>query len=299
MKTYLQTRTRINSLIDLHLPITTLSDRLTNLPNQFSTPQQRPWDPINWQQVDRQQILNVKPDLFLKVLANAAEIEDPIRSYALESWHYLVPLHPAMAQFIGGELEGDRLIRPGVWEREERQHGPLFRKLYQQLSGEKLQPKPNSVAGHTPGETPWADLRRHLLSRITAEWSATATYLWLLAHSTGELHNIIAQPFQDEINHLAKFWGFTRWLYQDSFYTTFKTTCQTLLTFTQHHRQERTDGSLFFQPHKILQNAHHGIELSFTFLRIMTRLRRWDQELSPSFLRHLLGVSPLTLEAIG
>ena len=43
-----------------------------------------------------------------------------------------------------------------------------------------------------------------------AEVSAVAGYSWLMAHSTGALQHAVAQPFQDELGHLSKFWGFYR-----------------------------------------------------------------------------------------
>jgi hypothetical protein len=57
-----------------------LSDRLSDLPQQFSTPQPRLWEPIDWLGINRDQIIGVKPEIFLQILASAAEIEDPIRS---------------------------------------------------------------------------------------------------------------------------------------------------------------------------------------------------------------------------
>jgi hypothetical protein len=35
------------------------------------------------------------------------------------------------------------------------------------------------------------------------------------------------------------------------------------------------------------------LELTFTFTRVMVRLRRWNRELSRSYLRHLFGTAPM------
>jgi hypothetical protein len=79
---YFQTRRRVNCLINRYLSLEILSDRLKDLPSQFETPHQRPWERINWQEVHLSQIFDVEPGLFLSVVASAAEIETPIREYA-------------------------------------------------------------------------------------------------------------------------------------------------------------------------------------------------------------------------
>src|SRR6476469_3667096 len=99
---YLQSRTRITSLIDHYMSLEVLSDRLSDLPQQFSTPHPRAWVPIDWQGINRDQIIGVKPEIFLQILASAAEIEAPIRSYGRESWCYLHHIYPQMARFMGG-----------------------------------------------------------------------------------------------------------------------------------------------------------------------------------------------------
>ncbi len=152
---YLDTRTRINSLIDRYLSIETLSDRLSDLPSQFTEPHQRHWESIDWKAINQSQISGIDPQLFLRVIAGATEIEAPIREYSRESWDYLQAVHPQMAYFMGGEYAPDgSTVAVGMWEKEERQHAPAFSKIYYQLTGEKLQPKPNSVEGCSPSKDP-------------------------------------------------------------------------------------------------------------------------------------------------
>lgn len=291
---YLQTRARLNHLIDRYISVDILSDRLSDLPSQFVTPHQRHWEPICWQAIHISQIVGVEPELFLSVIAGATEIEMPIRAYSQESWAYMQALHPQMARFMGGLLKDDgSVLEIGIWEKEERQHGPAFSKIYQQLTGQKLQAKPNSVKGYQGTGDAWADLHKHTLSRITTEWSATAIYLWLMAHSTGELQRAIAQPLQDEINHLAKFWGFSRWAFADRFATQLKGTTRNLVSLVQHHQGERTQGQSIVQESLQVEHLAHAIELTFTFTRVMVRLRQWNQELSRSYLKHLFGSTPL------
>lgn len=290
---YIHTRARIKRLINQYLAIDLLSDHLSDLPSQFTQPHQRHWEPICWQQIDRSQIIGIDPALFLQVLAGATEIEAPIRAYAKESHDYLYRVHPQMAKFMGGEYaEDETTLTVGIWEKEERQHAPAFSKIYQQLTGKKLTPKPNSVVGFQPTDDAWADLHSHMISRITTEWGAASVYLWLMAHSTGELQQAIAQPFQDEINHLAKFWGFSRWAFADSYFKQLRGSVRNLILLLKHHKGERTNSNDLLSRTKRLQSAVLAVELTFTMVRMMVRLRHWNQELSYSYLKHLFGKSP-------
>jgi hypothetical protein len=117
--TYLSTRARINRLVERFLSIDVLSDRLSDLPSQFSSPHQRPWEPIAWKRVNAAQIIGVDPHLFVQIISSSAEIEAPIRGYAQESWDYLHSFHPQMALFVGGKLSeetGHHSV--GIWEKE-------------------------------------------------------------------------------------------------------------------------------------------------------------------------------------
>ncbi len=290
---YFQMRARINHLIDRYLSVEILSDRLIDLPTQFTHPQQRHWEPINWSAIHPDQIIGINPDLFLMVLAGSTEIEAPIRAYAQESWDYLETIHPQMAFFMGGEHNLDGSVKTrGIWEKEERQHAPAFSKIYQQLTGDRLNSKPNSVKGYEHRDDSWKALYHHVISRISTEWGAISVYLWLMAHSTGELQHAIAQPLQDEVNHLAKFWGFSRWAFAESYFTQLQGSTQNLMGLLKHHQGERTHGKDLLNQSNTLNEVAHVVELAFTFTRVMVRLRAWNQELSGSFLKLLLGTAP-------
>jgi len=291
--TYLQTRARINYLIDRYLSVAILSDRLTDLPTQFINPHQRHWEPIQWQAINCSEIIGIDPQIFTLIVAGATEIEAPIRQYSQESWNYFQTVHPQMAYFMGGVQKPDGSVKVvGIWEKEERQHAPALSKIYQQLTGEKLQLKPNSVTGYQPTDDPWQAIYHHLLSRISTEWAATSVYLWLMAHSTGALQQAIAQPLQDEINHLAKFWGFCRWAFAETYVRQFKGSTRYLISIAKHHEHERSQANDLLRKTHRLEELPHAIELAFTFTRIMVRLRVWNQELSDSFLKHLFGPKP-------
>ncbi len=291
--TYLCIRGRLNQLIATYLTPDILSACLTDLPVQFTQPHQRPWGKVNWKEIHHSQIKGIAPELFVQILAGAAEIESPIRSYSRESWDYMQSLHEPMAHFLGGMYGEDQSIQVvGIWEKEERQHCPALCKMYLQLTGQKLTVKPNTVQGYVPGETPWLDASHHLFARISTEWSAIAVYLWLMAHSTGALQNAIAQLLQDEVNHLAKFWGFSRWAFSGSFATRFQKSAGHILALAHHHKGDRSHGNEILSLPTLIQKAPFAVELGFAFLRVMVWVRSWDKELSRSFLQHLFGPAP-------
>ena len=286
---YKQTRARINYLIDRYLSLDILSDRLIDLPTQFHNPHQRPWQPIDWKAINPSQIIGVEPELFLSLIASAVEIEIPIRSYSRESWEYLYKAHPQLARFVGGVWdETGKVVEVGIWEKEERQHAPAFSKIYQQLTGEKLEIVANTVIGYQPQGNYKAEVYHHAVARIATEWSAISVYLWLMAHSTGALQMAIAQPLQDEVNHLAKFWGIARWGFGDSAVTRTAKAAAFLLQMLFHHKGERTASSDVLQ----VSSLTYTVELSFLFFRVMQQMWRWNFHLQEDALEGLFGTLP-------
>ncbi|MDJ0557422.1 MAG: hypothetical protein QNJ68_23835 [Microcoleaceae cyanobacterium MO_207.B10] len=283
---YLQTRARINYLLERYLSLAILTERLLDLPQQFKNPQQRHWQKINWQAINSSQIIGIPPKLFLQVIISAVEIEAPIRSYSQESWNYLQKAHPQLARFMGGVTdENGRIIEVGIWEKEERQHAPAFRKIYQQLTGEKLEPKPNTVHGYQPTGNLRTEIYNHGVSRISSEWSAVSIYLWLMSHSTGALQMAIAQPLQDEVNHLAKFWGITRWGFGDSVLQRVIGSISCLIKLLNHHQEERTAGQNIMD----FSYLKYGLEIGYTFTKVMAQMCRWNYHLKPDALNQVFG----------
>lgn len=78
---YRQIQARINYLVDRYITDKPLSERLQDLPLQFENPQPRPWKPIDWQTIHRDQIIGVEPVVFLSILAGTIDTEAPIRGY--------------------------------------------------------------------------------------------------------------------------------------------------------------------------------------------------------------------------
>ena len=285
-----QIKARIQYLIDHYLALDTLSDRLIDLPQQFVAPQPRAWQRIDWRTIHANQIVGVEPALFLGLIASSVEIETPIRAYAQISWSHFPDIHPPMAQFLGGDYdEQHQLTTPGVWEKEERQHAPAFKKIYQQLTGRLLRPHPNTITDLPTLKNSSKTLYRHAIRRITTEWSAVSVYLWLMAHSTGPLQHAIAQPLQDEVNHLAKFWGATRWGFADSNRDRLVHAIIAFSSLFGHHHSDRTAS------HSILKLSYlgYGAEVFYSFIRVFKQLCRWNKHLAMDALIQLLGPRPM------
>ncbi|MDZ8054131.1 MAG: ferritin-like domain-containing protein [Aulosira sp. ZfuVER01] len=290
---YLQTQRRIRSLIDKYLGVEKLRDRLQDLPIQFTNPQPRPWEPIDWQAINCNQIIGIDLEVFLSILIGAMDTEAPIRGYTQTSRKYLAKLHPQMARFVGGSVgEYGELLEPGLWEKEERQHTPALIKVYTQLTGEKITPKLRIVRGYLPTNDPYEDLYRHGLHRVATEYGATCLYLWLMAYTTGPLQDVLEELAQDEINHMTKFWGFGVWAFPDTGLmrigrTLIKTRSQNYQRNNLMRTLRRMMGTLNWDAWSWSNKA----TLLFTFAYVMHRLWSWNNSLTPEYLQGLFGTT--------
>jgi hypothetical protein len=295
-----QLHDQLNDIITAHLSIDHLNARIEDLPHQFQHPQTRPWQPIHWAEIHPDQIIGIKPAVFLSILSGAINTEAPIRDYTQTSRQYLAPFYPQMARFVGGTVDANgHLLEPGLWEKEERQHTPALAKLYAQLGGSLDDQPPLTITPHTarpyrPSDDLRQDLYRHGLHRIATEYGATCLYLWLMVHTTGALQAVLEELLIDEINHMTKFWGFGLWAYPDS---SFFKISQTLVTaLRQKWANPQIQGSLLHTLHRMTKELHWS-DWSFTnqtilmyiFGRVMQRLLQWHQRLTPDYLRALLG----------
>jgi hypothetical protein len=62
-----------------------------------------------------------------------------------------------------------------------------------------------------------------------------------------------------------------------------------LLALAKHYQGERTHGDELLNSSRSVEELTNAIGLAFSLMRVMVRLRSWDQELSPSFLNHLFS----------
>jgi DNA-binding transcriptional MerR regulator len=185
---YLQTQRRIRSLIDKYIAVEKLHDRLQDLPIQFANPQPRPWKPIDWQTINRNQIIGLDAEVFLSILIGAMDTEAPIRGYTQTSRQYLEKLHPQMARFVGGTVGKDgELLELGLWEKEERQ-----------LSAEQV--NESLVEQHLyTADTPEPDL----LIRTSGEMRLSNFLLWQMAYTEMYFTDILWPDFNREAFYQA------------------------------------------------------------------------------------------------
>ncbi|MEH1894358.1 MAG: ferritin-like domain-containing protein [Nostoc sp.] len=280
---YLQTKRRIRSLIDKYIAVEKLHDRLQDLPIQFANPQPRPWKHIDWQTINRNQIIGLDAEVFLSILIGAMDTEAPIRGYTQTSRQYLEKLHPQMARFVGGTIGKDgELLELGLWEKEERQHTPALIKVYTQLTGEKITPKLRTVRSYLPTDDAHEDLYRHGLHRIATEYGATCLYIWLMAHTTGALQDVLEELAQDEINHTTKFWGFGVWSFPDTGLMRIgRTLIKTRSPNYQRNNLMRTLRRMMATLNWNAWSLTNKTTLLFTFTYTMHRLWSWNNTLTP------------------
>ncbi|MFN6482035.1 MULTISPECIES: ferritin-like domain-containing protein [unclassified Nostoc] len=290
---YLQTQRRIRSLIDKYIAVEKLDDRLQDLPLQFVNPQPRPWKHIDWQTINRNQIIGLDANVFLSILIGAMDTEAPIRGYTQTSRQYLEKLHPQMARFVGGTVrENGELLELGLWEKEERQHTPALIKIYTQLTGEKITPKLRIVRGYLPTDDAKEDLYRHGLHRIATEYGATCLYIWLMAHTTGALQDVLEELAQDEINHMTKFWGFGVWAFPDTGLMRIgRTLIKTRSLNYQRNNLMRTLRRMMGTLNWNAWSLTNKTTLLFTFAYTMHRLWSWNNTLTPKYLQDLFEIN--------
>ncbi|MEH2288185.1 ferritin-like domain-containing protein [Nostoc sp.] len=286
---YLQTQRRIRSLINKYITVEKLDERLQDLPLQFANPQPRPWKLIDWQTINRNQIIGLDAEVFLSILIGAMDTEAPIRGYTQTSRQYLEKLHPQMARFVGGTVGKDgELVELGLWEKEERQHTPALIKIYTQLTGEKITPKLRTVRSYLPTDDAKDDLYRHGLHRIATEYGATCLYIWLMAHTTGALQDVLEELAQDEINHMTKFWGFGVWAFPNTGLMRIgRTLIKTRSPNYQRNNLMRTLCRMMGTLNWNAWSLTNKITLLFTFIYTMRRLWSWNNSLTPDYLQNL------------
>lgn len=273
---------RIHQVARNYLSREQMQERYEDLATQYTDPHTRSWDKVDWNQISSDQIVGVSRSTFLAMVRAAAEVEAPVDAYGSESWGYIHDLSPEFSRFVSGTRnpEGERVKdesgrRKGVWEEEEWGHSAHFKKIYSQLTGEKP-PEfvANSVAEVNREPDPRLAAKKHLQMRIAAEVSACAGYSWMMAHSTGQLQQAIAQPFQDELGHLSKFWGFYREAFpEENPLSALSGTTGALLQLASHNQGERSVSE---------EIRDDRVGLGLAFAQVLASATHWDATRAPS-----------------
>ncbi|PZV09965.1 MAG: hypothetical protein DCF32_00920 [Leptolyngbya sp.] len=292
-----QARRRIKALTQRYVTVEHLGDRLADLPHQFRHPQPRRWNSVNWAAISPAQVNGIALDTFCAILLGTINTEAPIRGYTQASRQYLEHFYPQMAEFVGGTVDTAGVIRPGLWEREEKRHTPVLTMLYHRLSGERPHPVPHSARPYTPRENPRTDLYRHGLHRIATEYGAACLYLWMMAYTTGPLQAALGELLIDEINHMTKFWGFGRWAYPNSGLGMMVGTLTHAMV--KKWRQPQLQGSLIHTLRRMTAelaweqwSLSHRLTFLYAFDQVMRVLWQWERSLTPAYLTELFGPHP-------
>jgi hypothetical protein len=284
----------IQPVLDRYFQPAYLTDRLQDLPNQFERPQPRKWARIDWHNITPHLVTGIDLSLFLAILKGAIDTEAPISDYTHTSRQYLAAIHPQMATFVGGSIDADgNTNSKGIWELEECRHAPALMVIYHRLSGQKIVANPKLARAYQPSNSPDEDLYRHGLSRVFTEYGAACLYLWLIGHSTGTLQQVLIEMFQDEINHLVKFWGFGIWLYPSAPGIRFLRGCRYLLP-------RRSGGDNLLKTYRRMLSVLHWQQwtrqqqwqIISTFYLVMQRLLAWHHQLAAADLDRIFGESP-------
>ena len=288
-------RHRIATLTQRYVTPDHLQDRFEELPDQFRCPRPRAWAKIDWTAIHPDQVRGISVATFCRILVGAINTEAPIHGYTQASRQYLEQFYPAMAHFVGGQVDdAGQSLALGLWEIEEKRHTPALVALHTRLRGQKPEIIPHAARPYTPSGDPRQDLYRHGLHRIATEYGATSLYLWMMAYTTGPLQAVLGELLIDEINHMTKFWGFGRWAYP-------KTGLHTIaLTLTQAMAQKirnpQIQGSLLHTLRRMMAelgwghwSPTHRLTLIYSFDQVMRGLWQWDRTLSQDYLDSVLG----------
>ena len=295
---FFQTKDRINYLIDKYLSEEQLCARLKDLLQQLSNPQPRQWSKIDWQDIQPEHIIGLDLDIFLSIIKGALDTEAPIREYSQTSRQYLEPIHPSMAKFVGGIGEDGEIVELGLWEKEERRHTPALSKIYYSLNKQTVKPQLRTVKKYSARANPYQDLYRHGLHRVATEYGAVCLYLWLMSHTTGTLQQVLGELLEDEINHLAKFWGMEMWLYPDGAEQLIRyllSEIHTILPVSYESKRRSSIKSTFERMMLVLGWQSWSVssrgELIYTFIWILKRMCYWSSQLTPEYI-HSCCTSP-------
>ncbi len=293
-------RQRLQRAISDYLSLEQLNHSLAELPAQFQQPTTRPWRKIDWRSIDISQIHGIEVEVFLAVLQGSMDTEAPIRGYTQVSRQYLENLYPQMATYVGGNFNDQGcLTEPGLWEKEERQHTPALIKIYRQLACHPPVIDPHTVRDYQPTDDRHHDLFKHGLHRTATEFAAGCLYLWLMAHTTGSLHQVLQEIAQDEINHATRFWGFGVWAYPAA---SWRSLAITLVKTANRQLTYSSSKSSLLGTIQRMTNVmgwpqwtwYNRASFIWVSLQALWQMVRWSRQLDRQQLNHLFGEPPAT-----
>lgn len=207
--------------------------------------QMRTWVPVPVSQINPAEVDGIRPELFATYARVAMEIEDPIMLYSIQSGAGFRKLLPGLGRFMGRDPESVAFAKENnlhwcdsAWCAEEDRHGNALARIFRQLIGQDPA-RDNPAPGEEAIETIDYALK-HVDSRQSAEWTASGTYLTLLAHSHGNLHNHLRNVFRDEVKHLSIMSAVDRYLRGPQPWRRFRGMFEILWERVKAHRNERS-----------------------------------------------------------
>jgi len=255
--------------------------------------QMRTWLPVPIGKISAEEVDGIRPELFATYARVAMEIEDPIMLYSIQSGAGFRKLLPGLGRFMGRDPESVLYAQQNqlhwcdsAWCAEEDRHGNALARIFRQLVG-RDPARDNPAPGEEAIETIEYALN-HVDSRQSAEWTASGTYLSMLAHSHGNLHKHLRNVFRDEVKHLAIMSGVDRYLRGPQSWRRFRGMFAILWERVKAHRSERS-------------GADSGITEPVYFMEILYAhmlneyyTRRWLSTLPYPILRKIFE-TPTTL----
>ena len=170
------------------------------------------------------------------------------------------------------DLAGEVCFRPNFWQTKAR----INYLIAEYLSLEQL-----------------CDRLSDLPRQIATEYGAACLYIWLMAHSTGTIQQVLGELLQDEINHLAKLWGMGMWLYpqgKEQLIHYLLSQINTILAVSSNSDLKSNSNlkSTFKRMTIVLNWQSWSIssrgELIYTFIWALKSLWYWSSQLTPEYL---------------
>lgn len=283
---YLQIRERINYLIKNYLSAGVLYSHLQNFYLSLkNTHHKFNSDLIDWQKINVEQVIGVSNDLFIDKIIRAVKLETITHDFETEIRDYLQAVNPQVTCLFETHPYLSSIEYNITLSKQEHQKSYLLRKIYKQLTGDELQLRFHNTKQHEFKGDLKEEIYNNALNRIVAEWSIISIYVWLMAHSTGELQKVILQPLQYEVNHLAKFWGISYWAFSDSFLSRLQSLTKNLTDSVRSSPKQEGEKDEILQINYVL----HCVEVNFTFTSVMMQLHQWHKTLEHLYLENLFA----------
>ncbi len=285
---YLQTRERVNYLIRHYLSAGILYSHLHNFYTSLKTPYSRHHhQSLNWQNINFKQVIGVSNDLFINKIISAAKLEMKCHDSETEIRAYLQAVNPRISCFLESisPPSKPKSIFDRTSRRKEYKKSDLFRKIYQRLTANELNIQYGSVKTYKLKGHLKEEIYNNALNNIVDQWNAISTYIWLMAHSTGELQELMLQPLQNEVNYLVKFWSISYWAFSHSFISSLQKRTQKLTDLIRREEKQEKHKNEILE----LNSALHFVEVTFTFTSVMMQLYQWHKTLDDTYLENLFA----------